>query len=129
MTASSGRLPGVDRAAEYFAGQPRALAVLRAVLDVVGGLGGCEVRTSKSQVALRRRRGFAYLWDPGLYLRRRTAGIVLSVVLDRHDHSPRWKEVAHASPATWTHHLEVRDAAEIDDEVAGWLREACDRSA
>jgi hypothetical protein len=129
VVTSSGRPPGVDGAEEYFAGQPTALAVLRAVLDVVEGLGGCELRTSKSQVALRRRRGFAYLWCPGLYLRRRTAEIVLSVVLDRHDHSPRWKEVAHASPATWTHHLEVRDAAEIDGQVAGWLREACERSA
>ena len=126
MATSSGRPPGVDAAEEHFAGQPTALAVLRAVLDVVAELGGCEIRTSKSQVAIRRRRGFAYLWDPGLYLRRRTAEVVLSVVLDRHDHSPRWKEVAHPAPAHWMHHLEVHDAAEIDDEVAGWLREAAD---
>jgi hypothetical protein len=24
----------------------------------------------------------------------------------------------------WMHHLEVRDPAEIDDEVVAWLREA-----
>jgi hypothetical protein len=52
--------------------------------------------------------------------------IVLSVVLDRHDDSPRWKEVVLPSSAHWMHHLEVRDAAEIDDDVARWLREAAD---
>jgi hypothetical protein len=29
-----------------------------------------------------------------------------------------------ASPRTWMHHLEVRDAAELDAEVLAWLRQA-----
>jgi hypothetical protein len=33
------------------------------------------------------------------------------------------------SPAHWMHHLEIHDAVAIDDEVAGWLREAADRAA
>jgi hypothetical protein len=54
---------------------------------------------------------------------------VLSVVLDRRDESTRWKEVAHPAPTHWMHHLEVEDAAAIDEQVARWLREACDRAA
>jgi hypothetical protein len=27
------------------------------------------------------------------------------------------------------HHLEIRDAGDIDDEVAGWLGEAADRAS
>jgi hypothetical protein len=89
---------------------------------------GVEIRTSRSQVAFRRRRGFAYLWLPGRYLARPGADVVLSVALGRRDGSPRWKEVAHPASTQWMHHLEVRDATEIDEQVARWLGEACDRS-
>src|SRR5690625_8029723 len=41
------------------------------------------VRVSKSQVAFRRRRGFAYLWTPGQYLRRPAAPVVLSIATDK----------------------------------------------
>jgi hypothetical protein len=55
--------------------------------------------------------------------------VVLSVALGRRDESPRWKEVAHPASTHWLHHLEIQDAAEIDEQVTQWLREACDRSA
>lgn len=109
---------------DLFADSPEALAVLRVVLDVVDGITDHEVRTTKSQVAFRRRRGFAYLWRPGQYLARPGAEIVLSVLLDRRDPSPRWKEVAH--PSRWIHHLELHDPAEVDDEVVAWLTEAAE---
>lgn len=114
---------------EHFAGHPVALSVLDAVRGAIDRLGGAEIRTTTSQVAFRRRRGFASLWLPGRYLSRPGAEVVLSVVLGRRDDSPRWKEVVHPSPAHWMHHLEVRDVAEVDDEVTGWLREAADRAA
>jgi hypothetical protein len=113
---------------EHVAGHPVALATYAAVRDLIDGMGGADVRTTKSQIAFRRRRGFAYLWLPGRYLAHPGADVVLSVVLGRHDASPRWKEVVHPSPAHWMHHLEIHDAAEIDDEVAAWLREAADRA-
>ena len=117
------------RPEDLFAGYPVALAVLVRVLALADALGGCEVRTTTSQVALRRRRGFAYLWRPGQYLAAPGAEIVLTVVLDHRDDSPRWKEVVQPSPRHWTHHLEVHDVADIDDEVARWLREAADLAA
>jgi len=113
---------------EHFAGHPLALAVLDGVRALVEGMGGAEVRTTKSQVAFRRRRGFAYLWLPGRYLAKPAADVVLSVVLGRRDESPRWKEIAHPSPAQWMHHLEVTDPAQIDAEVEAWLREAAERA-
>ena len=114
---------------EHFAGHPFALAVFDEVRALLEELGGAEVRTTKSQVAFRRRRGFAYVWLPGRYLAHPAADVVLSVVLDRRDPSPRWKEVAHPSPAHWMHHLEVTDLAQLDAEVAGWLREAAERAS
>jgi hypothetical protein len=50
---------------EHFAGHPIALAAYAAVHDLLEGMGGADVRTTRSQVAFRRRRGFAYLWLPG----------------------------------------------------------------
>jgi hypothetical protein len=109
---------------EFFAGHPFARTVFDRVREVVGELGEYELRVGRSQVAFRRSRGFAYVWIPGRYLRHPDAEVVLSVPLGRHIDSPRFKEVAHPSPAVWMHHLEVYDPAEIDDEVRGWLAEA-----
>lgn len=115
-------------AEDFFAGHPFALTVHNRVLDIVGEFAPVEVRVSKSQVALRLRRGFAYLWLPGQYLAHPEAEVVLSIALGRHDDSLRWKEVAHPSPKHWIHHLEVRHLADLDDEVVGWLREAAERA-
>lgn len=79
---------------------------------------------SRSQVVLRRRRGFAYVWLPGRWLAHPAAEVVLSIALPRHEASPRFKQVAHAAPRVWMHHLEVHAAADVDAEVAGWLEEA-----
>lgn len=116
------------RPEEFFAGNPFALAVFDAVRSTVEALGPVQVRTSRSQVAFRRSHGFAFLWLPGRYLTGRRAPVVLSVALGRHDHSPRWKEVVHPSARQWMHHLEVVSLEDIDDEVAGWLREAAERA-
>ncbi len=53
---------------------------------------------------------------------------MLTIALGRQDGSPRFKEVVHPSPRHWVHHLEIRDAGELDDEVEAWLREAWGRA-
>jgi hypothetical protein len=92
-------------------------------------LGPVEVRTTKSQIAFRRRRGFAYLWLPGQYLKHPDAEVVLSIALGRHDGSERFKEVVHPVARHWMHHLELHGPDEIDDEVVAWLREAAERAS
>lgn len=121
---------GADGAAVagFLAGHPVPAAVFDQVWELVGGREDVRVRVTASQVVLQRRRGFAWLWLPGRYLRRPGAEVVLSISLGRADPSPRWKEVVHPTRAHWMHHLEVHDPAEIDGEVAGWLREAADRA-
>lgn len=113
------------RAEDLFAGDDVALAVLTRVRAVLEAAGPVEERTTKSQVAFRRSRGFAYLWPPARYVRT-TVPVVLSVALRRRDTSPRWKEVANPRPRLWIHHLEVRDVDELDDEVVDLLREAAE---
>lgn len=79
------------------------------------------IRTTKSQIAFKRRRGFAHIWLPGMYLDRPNAEVVLSIALDRELASPRFKEIAHPSSGIWQHHLEVQNIDDLDNEVRDWL--------
>lgn len=113
---------------DLLAGKPVAAAVYGRVRSCLGELGPFEVRTTKSQIAFRRNRGFAYLWLPGQYLSNPDAEIVLSIALGRHDPSPRFKEVAHPAAHHWMHHLELHGPDEVDAEVLEWLGEAFERA-
>jgi hypothetical protein len=132
VSATPGETSGAPSArtpAEFFAAIPLGLEVFERVLAILRGHGPVSVRVSRSQVAFRRRRGFAYLWLPEQYLGPRSAGVVvLSFALGRADASARLKEVVRVAPTHWMHHLEIRDAAAVDDVVAAWLREAADRA-
>jgi hypothetical protein len=110
----------------FFSDHPLGLAVFKRVRAITESLGPVDVRVSKSQVAFRRRRGFAYLWLPGMYLARPDAAVVLSVAVRHQIESPRWKQVVEPSPGQWMHHLEITDVSELDEEVSGWLREAAE---
>lgn len=105
-----------------------ASAVNERVRQRLRELGTFETRTSKSQIAFRRRRGFAYLWLPGQYLRGPHAEVVLSIALDRHDPSPRFKEVMQPTPGRWMHHLELDGPGQVDAEVVELLLEAASQA-
>jgi hypothetical protein len=103
------------QAETFLAGRPIATAVYDRVLEALEELGPVTVRTTKSQIAFRRSRGFAFLWIPGQYLARPRADVVLSIALGRHVVSPRFKEVNHPSARHWIHHLELDGPDDIDD--------------
>jgi hypothetical protein len=107
---------------------PVALSVYNKVHEWLVALGTVDVRTTKSQIAFRRKRGFAYLWLPGQYLSSSDAEVVLSIALGRHDRSQRFKQVVHPAAHHWMHHLELNGPDEIDDEVLAWLREGFERA-
>ncbi|GHF08349.1 hypothetical protein GCM10011600_06460 [Pseudolysinimonas yzui] len=98
-------------------------AVLRRVRSEVRKLGGAEERATTSQVAFRRRRGFAYLWVPGQYVAS-DVPVVISLALPTHVRSSRFKEVVQPSVGVWMHHLEVRKVGELDAEFREWLERA-----
>jgi hypothetical protein len=107
----------------FFEGCPDGLQLYRAVEDVVAQLGASGVRVTKSQIAFRRRRGFAYVWRPGQYVTS-DVPVVLSIPLPQAVRSDRIKSIAHPSKRVWMHHIELRDPSQIDDEVRGWLADA-----
>ena len=108
---------------EFFADAPRARALHDAVVALIGGVGETETRVTRSQVAFRRRKGFAYTWRPDRYVRS-DVPLVLSFALPERLDSDRFKEVVQPAPRVWMHHLELRDADQLDDEVHGWLERA-----
>jgi hypothetical protein len=115
---------------QYFSGcDPLSREIFEAIRTAVGAVGPAEMRVTRSQVAFRRRIGFAYAWMPGQYVHVNVAPLVLTVDLGRRDPSPRWKQVVEPRPRLFTHHLELRSAGQVDDEVTGWLREAWERAA
>ena len=85
--------------------------------------GPVHTRATTSEVVFRARRGFAYMWWPGRYVRSEVPA-VLSIALHEHLASPRFKSVVQVSPALWMHHLELNSEADLDAEVAGWLLRA-----
>lgn len=114
--------------AAFLDGHPVAISVYEEIRDRLGELGPFDVRTTKSQIAFRRKRGFAYLWLPGQYLQRPDADVVLSIALGREVRSDRFKEVAHPADRHWMHHLELEGPDGIDGEVVEWLEEAFERA-
>ncbi|WP_454043873.1 DUF5655 domain-containing protein [Cellulosimicrobium sp. Marseille-Q8652] len=114
---------GAHEVGTFFDGAPDGFALFEVVADAVDEIGPSEVQVSTSQVAFRRRRGFAYVWRPGRYVRPDVAA-VLSIPLPRRVDSDRLTEVSHPSPTVWMHHVELRDAADVDDDVRSWLAEA-----
>ena len=121
MTALAKTIP-LER---YFAGSdPRAQALFNTVSAAVQSIGEAEVRVTKSQVAFRRQRSFAWTWLPGQYLSGAVAPLVLTIDLARFDTSPRWKEVAEPTLNHFMHHLELRSEDDLDAGVIECLREA-----
>lgn len=119
----AGAADDTDGVEEFFAGSPRGLELYTAIADAVAATGPAQVRVTKSQIAFRRRRGFAYVWRPGQYVSS-DVPVVLSIALDHPIDSDRFKEVVHPAARTWMHHLEVTDVDQLDDEVRRWLADA-----
>lgn len=119
-------MPG-DRSTpeSFFDGSPDGLRVFRAIAQAVDEIAEAQLRISKSQIAFRRQRGFAYVWRPAQYIDSDIPA-VLSIALGEQLHSPRFKEVVHPSAKVWMHHLELREPAQVDNEVKDWLRQAYD---
>jgi len=109
---------------EFFAGRDESRRLFEVVRDAVAALGPADIRVTRSQVAFRRRRAFAWAWMPGQYLQGRVAPLVLTVALPAQDESPRWKQVVEPAQGRFIHHLELYTRADLDDEVADWLRQA-----
>ena len=113
---------------DLFDGYPDCLAICRRVEQVLSFFGEVSMAVTKSQVAFRRRKAFAFVWRPGQYVSSRVPA-VLSIALPFEITSDRFKEIAHPTPTVWMHHLELRDVSEVDEQVCGWLANAYEKAS
>lgn len=111
----------------FFAGHAQSRYLFEAVRQAIERIGPMSLRVTRSQVAFRRRVAFALVWMPAMYLKTEVP-LVLTISLHRRDASPRWKQVVEPATGRFTHHLELHAAADIDDEVRGWLQEAWEQA-
>ena len=109
---------------EFFSGEELSKRLFECICQALDEIGPAIIRVSKSQIAFRRRRAFAWVWMPGRYLHRPAAPLVLTLSLVDRSPSPRWKQIVEPRPGRFTHHMELYAPAEIDAEVCGWLRQA-----
>lgn len=114
---------------DFFDGRPESRRLFEAVRRAAEAAGPCAISATTSQIAFRRRTGFAAVWIPGMYLKKSDVPLVLSIGLRRRIESDRWKQVVEPAPGRFMHHLELRDESDVDDEVRGWLRESWEDAA
>jgi len=109
----------------FFDGRPRELELYRCFAGaVVTRWPGAQIRAQKTQISFYQGRMFACVsMTP---VRRRAERpdhfITVSFGLDHPLDHPRAVAVR-VRPNRWTHHVVVGDAAEIDDQLMGWIEE------
>lgn len=97
---------------------PKAVALYRRFSQLVRACGPALVVTTKSRIGFQSHGVFASI--DSLTAR----GMAAHVVLPRRLGTPRFTRIEARSPAMFLHHFHVGSVEELDDEVAGWLREA-----
>jgi hypothetical protein len=104
--------------ADHFAGRdPEVVSAFRALVSAARRNGPVKVLPEKTRIALQVRMSFAAFslkrhWLDG------------HVVLARRRLSPRFRKIYEVSPRNQVHEFRLHSKAEVDDEVADWLREA-----
>jgi hypothetical protein len=106
---------------EFFDGSESGLRIYAAIAAVIDHLDDVETRVSKSEIAFRTRTVFAYVWRPSRYVKT-DVPVVLSIAVSVRVDSLRFKSVVNPVQDRWVHNLELRQPAEVDQEVAEWLR-------
>ncbi len=110
---------------EFFTGFELSRTLYDALAEVVSHITPSTIRVTKSQVAFWDGKPFLWVWIPGRYLKNRpTAPLVLTVVYQQKDPSPRWKQVVQNRKGWFTHHLELFCVDKIDEEVIDWVAQS-----
>ena len=73
----------------FFLGYDESRRLFDTLRDAIDAIGPAELQLTKSQIAFRRRKAFAWAWIPGKYLRGKTAPLVLTLSFRSRDPSAR----------------------------------------
>ena len=102
----------------FFDGAPEGFA-LYAELErrILAAHPQVTVKVQKTQITFSDPRGYLFASRP----RRRGGGLMVSFGLSAPLQSPRLFAVANPAPGRYTHHVQVRDFSELDDELMQWI--------
>ena len=109
---------------DFFADFPESRSLFDRLMEQIPESTPFDLRVTKSQIAFYRVRPFAWIWIPQMYLKRKAAPLVLSIVFPERDLSPRWKEIVEPSRGKFMHHLEIHSPQDIDGQVLNLLLRA-----
>lgn len=106
----------------FFEGKPTALFLYQQLAArLLAHLPDMHVKISKTQISFYGR----YLFGAAsLPKRKKEDYLVVTFGLGYQKESPRIFSSTEPTRNRWTHHVAVHIAAELDDELFGWLREA-----
>ena len=102
----------------FFGGAPEGFA-LYAELErrILAAHPQVTVKVQKTQITFSDPRGYLFASRP----RRRGGGLMVTFGLSVPLESPRLFAVANPAPGRYTHHVQVRDSSELDDELMRWI--------
>ncbi len=89
---------------EFFEGQELSRQFFEVVRAAIGDIGDAELRVTKSQIAFRQRRAFAWVWMPAQYLdtangrRHQLAPLVLTLAFHHRGHVGPLEEIVEPAP-------------------------------
>lgn len=102
-----------------FDGKPGEAALYEALLQALRSrLGPFDVDEQKTQITFRTPRVFGCVSLKG------KNGLIVTFGLPSRVASSRIWQAVEPHPNRWTHHVRIRDEAEIDDELLQWLQAA-----
>ncbi len=113
---------------DFFSGYPESKRLFEALWAAIGDIQAITLRVTKTQIAFRHRKAFAWVWVPAKVLGREAAPLVLTVGVRFRHPSSRGKEIVEPYPGRFTHHLELFSIDDIDAEVISWLKVANDQN-
>jgi hypothetical protein len=114
---------------EFFQGYELSQKIFHSICHFTDNLGQVKYKSGKSQISLRRKKLFAWVWVPGKYLKGKTAPLVLTIAFRYKHSSSRWKEIVEPYPGRFIHHLELFTPPDFDVEVQNWMQEAWNSAA
>jgi hypothetical protein len=106
---------------DFFQGKnPRLRLLFDAYVAMIRGIcGEIIINVDKSRISFQTRTRFAGV--PGMTRDELVIGFWLKYRIE----SPRFTKVEFIPPNNYVYQLKVKETADLDDEVAAWIREAC----
>jgi len=122
VSAKSG--PSIE---EMLSDRPELQALFEHISSFIVSLADVEPVARKTHVAYRRRRAFAWIWLPPMWIRKQPRqSVTLAFSLDHRVSDPRIKESVEPYPGRFMHHVVIGTPSDLDERVESWVREAYD---